>query len=167
MVGHVGGDLALSALVLELLDLARGLNVVVLKEGKGSLLVDVLDLLGLGVDLLLSLSLTTVKLDEGVDAALGLEASLLNGEAILKGGGVEDKSVNGEVNSLLDFGSTKIRMGLGICSPGGVSGSCLPEKLIIPQVRDKVASLNIDREFLASWAGHENLHFPFLCTSLN
>ena len=40
-----------------------------------------------------------------------------------------------------------------------VSESCLLEKLV-PQVRDQVASLNIDREFLASWAVHENLHFP-------
>ena len=34
----------------------------------------------------------------------------------------------------------------------------------IPQVRDKVASLNIDRELLASWAFHENLHFLVVST---
>ena len=42
------------------------------------------------------------------------------------------------------------------------SESCLLEKsnLVsnIPQVRDKVASLNIDRELLASGAVHKNLH---------
>ena len=105
MVSHVGGNLALVALVLQLLDLARSLDVVVLKECELSLAVLVLDLLGLGVNLLLSLTLATVKGNEGVNAALGLEASLSEGEGLLEVGSVENKSVDGVVNLFLDFGS--------------------------------------------------------------
>ena len=58
---------ALFALNLELGDLAGVIDVEVLKDGLGSLLVLVADLLGLGVDLLLSLLLTTVEGKADVD----------------------------------------------------------------------------------------------------
>ena len=105
MVGHVGGNLALVALRLQSLDLAGSLNVVVLEERELSGLVLVRDLLGLGVDLLLSLSLTAIKSDESVDAALGLEASLLDSHRLVKLSSVEHKSVDWEFNSLLNLRS--------------------------------------------------------------
>ena len=52
---------ALFALDLQLGDLAGVVDVEILKDSLGSLLVLVADLLGLGVNLLLSLFLTTVK----------------------------------------------------------------------------------------------------------
>jgi len=61
---------ALFALDLQLGDLASVVNVEVLKDGLGSLLVLVADLLGLGVNLLLSLLLTTVKSQANVDGSL-------------------------------------------------------------------------------------------------
>jgi len=136
VVSHVGTDLASLALVLELLDLASLLNVVVLEKGERALLVLVLDLLGLGVDLLLSLSLTTIKSNNNVDACLSLKTCLFDGQFIVESGGVEDDLVYWVLDLLLDLRS---------------------------QVGDKVTSLNIDREFLASWARNENLHF-LLCT---
>ena len=70
VVSHVGGRRALFALDLQLGDLASVVNVEVLKDGLGSLLVLVADLLGLGVNLLLSLLLTTVKSQANVDGSL-------------------------------------------------------------------------------------------------
>ena len=61
---------ALFALDLQLGDLASVVNVEVLKDCLGSLLVLVADLLGLGVNLLLSLLLTTVKSQANVDGSL-------------------------------------------------------------------------------------------------
>ena len=61
VVSHVGGRGALFALNLQLGDLAGVVDIEVLKNGLGSLFVLVADLLGLGVNLLLSLFLTTVK----------------------------------------------------------------------------------------------------------
>merc|ERR1712032_1734579 len=93
VVSHVGTDLASLALVL--------------------------DLLGLGVDLLLSLSLTTIKRDENVYGALVFETSLLHSEVLLEGSGIEYESVDGKVNLILDLSS---------------------------EIRDQGAFLNIDRE---------------------
>ena len=70
VVSHVGGGGALFALDLQLGDLACVINIEVLKDGLGSLLVLVADLLGLGVNLLLSLLLTTVKGQAHVDGSL-------------------------------------------------------------------------------------------------
>ena len=61
---------ALFALDLQLGDLASVVNVEVLKDGLGSLLVLVCNSLGLGVDLLLPLLLTTAKTDNHVDGGL-------------------------------------------------------------------------------------------------
>ena len=61
---------ALFALDLQLGDLASVINVEVLKDSLRSLLVLVADLLGLGVNLLLSLLLTTVKSQANVDGSL-------------------------------------------------------------------------------------------------
>merc|ERR1719400_44257 len=132
MVSHVGGNLALVAFGLQPLDLAASLDVVVLEQSKGSLLVLVLYFLGLGVHLLLSLSLAAVKGNKGIDRALSFQASLVNRERLVQIGGTEDKSIDGVLNALLNLRS---------------------------KARDKVASLNIDRELLASGTVHENLHF--------
>jgi hypothetical protein len=70
VVSHVGGRGALFALDLQLGDLAGVVDIEVLKDGLGSLLVLVADLLGLGVNLLLSLLLTTVKGQAHVDGGL-------------------------------------------------------------------------------------------------
>jgi len=80
--------------LLQLLDLATGLNVVVVDEGHWSLSVLVGDLLGLGVNLLLSLTLTTFEIHEGNNVALGLEASLINGALVKEDGCVENKTIN-------------------------------------------------------------------------
>ena len=61
---------ALFALDLQLGDLASVVNVEVLEDSLGSLLVLVADLLGLGVNLLLSLLLTTIKGQADVDCGL-------------------------------------------------------------------------------------------------
>lgn len=61
---------ALLALDLELLDLSGVVDVEVLKDGLGSLLVLVADLLGLGVNLLLPLLFTSAESDNGVDGGL-------------------------------------------------------------------------------------------------
>ena len=63
MLGHVGSGRAVGALLLQFLDFAVSLNREVLEEGLGALLVFVGDLLGGGVDLLFSLSLTTLGVD--------------------------------------------------------------------------------------------------------
>ena len=70
VVSHVGGRGALFALDLQLGDLAGVVDVEVLEDSLGSLLVLVADLLGLGVNLLLSLLLTTVKGQAHVDGGL-------------------------------------------------------------------------------------------------
>ena len=70
VVSHVGSRGALFALDLQLGDLAGVVDVEVLKDGLGSLLVLVANLLGLGVNLLLSLLLTTVKGQAHVDGGL-------------------------------------------------------------------------------------------------
>ena len=80
MVSHVGGNLALVAFGLQPLDLAASLDVVVLEQSKGSLLVLVLYLLGLGVHLLLSLPLAAIEGNESIDSALSLQASLVDRE---------------------------------------------------------------------------------------
>ena len=80
VVRHVGGDLALVALGLQPLDLATGLDVVVLEKGKRSLLMLMLYLLGLGVHLLLSLPLAAIEGNESIDSALSLQASLVDRE---------------------------------------------------------------------------------------
>jgi hypothetical protein len=61
---------ASGALDLELRDLSGVVNIEVLKDGLGSLLVLVADLLGLGVYLLLPLLLTTAKSHDHVDCLL-------------------------------------------------------------------------------------------------
>ena len=76
VVSHVGAytseehlltSRALLAFNLELCDLAGVVDIEVLKDGLGSLLVLVADLLGLGVDLLLPLLLSTAQSQNQVD----------------------------------------------------------------------------------------------------
>jgi len=66
MISHVCGGRALLAFNLELCDLSSVVNVEVLEDGLGSLLVLVADLLGLGVNLLLPLLLTSAKSEDHV-----------------------------------------------------------------------------------------------------
>ena len=84
--------------MLELLDLSVGFDGVVLNGGHWALLVLVADLLGLGVNLLLALTLTTLKIHEGNHVALSGEAALLDGALVFKDGGAEHESVDGVVN---------------------------------------------------------------------
>ena len=106
MVGHVGGDLTLVTLRLQALDLAAGLNVVVVEQGQRSLLMLVLYLLGLGVHLLLSLTLATVESNESVNGALGLETRLLDGQSLVELACAEDEPVYGVFDLLLNRRST-------------------------------------------------------------
>ena len=76
VVSHVGARGALFALNLQLGDLAGVVDIEVLKDGLGSLLVLVANLLGLGVNLLLSLLLTTVKGQAHVDGGLYTQVQL-------------------------------------------------------------------------------------------
>ena len=131
MVSHVGGDLALVALILQLLDLAGGLDVLVLEEGKRALLVLVLDLLGLGVDLLLSLPLATIEGNESVNSALSLEAGLLEGQRLVESSSAAHEPVDGEVNLLLNTRSKQsYKHGSGNLHAAAedYSESCLLEK---------------------------------------
>ena len=70
---------ALFALDLQLGDLAGVVDIEVLEDSLGSLLVLVADLLGLGVNLLLSLLLTTAEAEHHVNGGLLLKAEGLNG----------------------------------------------------------------------------------------
>ena len=80
--------------MLELLDLAVGLDDVVLQGSHGAFGVLVGDLLGLGVNLLLALTLATFKIHEGNHVALGGEACFLDGAIVKQHGGAEHESVN-------------------------------------------------------------------------
>lgn len=103
VLGHVGGRGAVGALLLELLDLAGGLNGEVLEEGLGALAVLVGDPLGGGVDLLLALALATLGVNQGVHGALVKEAGLLEAELVLELGGAAHEAVNGALGVLLDL----------------------------------------------------------------
>merc|ERR1711959_70623 len=95
MVSHVGADLAVRGLHLQALDLAGGfVNLEVLQNGLGSLLVLMLDLLGLGVDLLLSLTLSSVKVAGRFDVSLVLEGALVDGEVLIELGSTADQTVD-------------------------------------------------------------------------
>lgn len=86
MVSHEPA-LTLGGLLLELDNLTGSINLEVLEGGLGSLLVDVLDLLWLGVNLLLSLSLTTIKVVVDNDVGLGGDALLVEGGGVVEDGG--------------------------------------------------------------------------------
>jgi hypothetical protein len=83
---------ALFALDLQLGDLAGVVDVEVLKDGLGSLLVLVADLLGLGVNLLLSLLLTTAEAEDHVNGGLLLETEGLNGALTVENGKTMDQN---------------------------------------------------------------------------
>ena len=86
MVSHEP-SLSLSGLLLELDDLSGVIDLEVVKGLLGSLLVDMLDLLWLGVDLLLSLSLTSIKIVVDDDHGLGGDASLVEALGVVEDGG--------------------------------------------------------------------------------
>ena len=83
---------ALFTLNLQLGDLACVVDVEVLKDGLGSLLVLVADLLGLGVNLLLSLLLTTAEAKNHVNGGLILETKGLNGALSVEDGKTVDQN---------------------------------------------------------------------------
>ena len=104
--------------MLELFDLAVGLNDVVLESGHRTLLVLVCDLLGLGVDLLLSLTLTTLQVHEGNDVALGGEAALIDGGFVRKDGSAAHKSVDSVVDLVFNLDSIQVKKVTGTGSAG-------------------------------------------------
>jgi presenilin-like A22 family membrane protease len=73
---------ALGALVLQFLDLSVGFNNVILKQSHWALSVLVGDLLGLGVNLLFSLTFATFEIHECDHIALGDDAGFLDGTFI-------------------------------------------------------------------------------------
>ena len=91
VVSHVGGRGALFALDLQLGDLAGVVDVEVLEDSLGSLFVLVANLLGLGVNLLLSLLLTTAEAEDHIDGGLLLKAKGLNGALTVKDSETVDK----------------------------------------------------------------------------
>ena len=106
VLSHVGSRRASGAFLLQLLDLTVGLNREVLKNGLGALLVSVGDLLGCGVDLLLSLSLATLGVNESGDSGLGLETTSLNRGGVLELSGTEDDTVDTVFANFLNLRST-------------------------------------------------------------
>ena len=95
MVSHVGSDLAVGGLHLQSLDLLGGIvDLEVLKDGLGSLLVNVLNFLWLGVNLLLSLSLTGIEIASSLDVGFGDDSSLGEGEGLIELSGTADKTVD-------------------------------------------------------------------------
>lgn len=85
VVGHEDASAALTvgALAAKAGDLAVVVDLVVLEDGEFDLLLLVVDLLGLGVDLLLALLATTIKVEDNVEGgllaneALGKDAVIL------------------------------------------------------------------------------------------
>ena len=108
VLSHVGSGRALGALLLELLDLAGGLNGEVVEEGLCALLVLVGDSLGGRVHLLLALTLTSLSVDHGGHGGLSGEASLLEGKLLSELGSTSDETVNGVLSGLLNLRSKKL-----------------------------------------------------------
>ena len=96
----------LRALLLQLLDFTVSFNRVVVKSLLGALLVSVGNLLGSGVDLLLSLSLATFGVNERGDSAFSLETGGLNGGAVFELSGSEDDTVDTVLANFLNLRST-------------------------------------------------------------
>jgi len=86
MISHEGSSTALSirALLPQSLDFAAIINLVELKDSKLNLLLLVLDLLGLGVGLLLSLLGTTPQPKHQVESGLLLDVVVSERAAILE-----------------------------------------------------------------------------------
>ena len=103
MVSHVGTGLAHWGFALELLNLARWLNTVVFEKSLRSLLMLVGDSLGLGVHLLLSLSLTTIKDQKSINGTLVNDTSLSKSHIVGKGTGVESKTGNVVFSQISDL----------------------------------------------------------------
>ena len=108
VLSHVGSRGALGAFLLELLDLAGGLNGEVVEEGLCALLVLVGDSLRGGVHLLLALTLTSLSVDHGGHGGLSGEASLLEGKLLSELGSTSDETVNGVLSGLLNLRSKKL-----------------------------------------------------------
>merc|ERR1719498_513671 len=95
MVCHVGADLAVGGLHLQALDLARGIvNLEIFEDGLWSLLVLVLNLLGLGVHLLLSLTLSGVEVASGFNVSLVLEGALEDSHLLIELRSASDQTVD-------------------------------------------------------------------------
>ena len=108
MVGHVGSWLAVRGLHLQLLDLSGLFDVVVLEGGLGLGDMLVLDFFGSSlVVLLLSLSLSSLEVDQSGDDLLECESGLVDGELVVEEGSACHESVDGVVDLFFDLVSTK------------------------------------------------------------
>jgi hypothetical protein len=95
MISHVGSDLAVGGLHLQSLDLLGGIiDLEVLKDGLGSLFVNVLYFLWLGVNLLLSLSLTGIEIACSLDVRFSSDFVFGEGEGLIELSGTADKTVD-------------------------------------------------------------------------
>jgi hypothetical protein len=122
------------ALAAEALDLAITVDLVVLEHSQLGLLALVLDLLGGGVHLLLSLLGTTTQAQHQVESRLLLDVVVAQGTAILKLLASEDETLLVRGNSLL-----VLDLGLGV-----VNG---------------VGRLHLEGDSLAREGLDEDLHF--------
>ena len=94
--------------MLQLLDLARGFDVEVLESLFGSLEMLVLDLFGSSlVILLLSLSLSSLEVNQSGDDLLELESRLFDGKFVVEEGSSCHESVDRVVELFFDLISTK------------------------------------------------------------
>ena len=121
------------ALAAKTLDLAIGVDLVVLEDGEFGLFALVLDLLGGGVDLLFSLLATTTEAKHQVKGALLLDVVVGEGAAILE-------LLAGEDQALL------------------VRGNALLVLDLLLDIVDGVARLHLEGDSLAREGLHEDLH---------
>jgi len=135
MLGHEDtGTAGLGrALTTKTLDLAALVNLVVSKGSKLERLVDVLDLLGLGVHLLLALLSTTTEAQDQMESALLLDVVVAQGATILQ-------LLAGEDETLLIRRDTFLILDLLLDSLDGVR------------------ALHLEGDGLAREGLHENLH---------
>ena len=94
MVSHIGTWLTVWRFNLQSLDLARVLNSVVFEGSLGSLLMFMLDLLWSGINLLFSLTLSTIKGASSLNMSLSLETTLIDGKLFIELSGSTDQTVN-------------------------------------------------------------------------
>lgn len=102
---YLGGG----ALAAETLDLAITVDLVVLEDGKLGLLALVLDLLGGGVDLLLTLLTTTTQAEHEVKGGLLLDVVVRKSTAVLELLASEDQTLLVRGDSLLVYMFTLVQ----------------------------------------------------------
>jgi len=129
------------ALAAETLNLAVGVDLVVLEDGQLGLLALVLDLLGGGVDLLLALLATTTQAQHQVEGGLLLDVVVGQGAAVLE-------LLSGEDQALLVGGDALLVLDLGL------------------DIVDGVGRLHLEGDSLAREGLHEDLHDCLLARGL-